>query len=163
VANDLNAPLRSEPVFDEFGNFNTRYAEFFDQLGVDTNSITDRLDLIEARLDLIEARLGVIELAIVAIVVRLVALEALILVPVTTAVNLTTTGNQIVKCTNTAAITITLNSSPNDSEELIIARRQTGAVTISGAINGATSKKIAFRYNSVHLRYFADLSEWGVV
>jgi len=89
VASDLDAPLRSEPIFEEFGGFTIRYYEFFDKLAVSGNDsadeivlILDRLDVIEAdiaaielRLDDIEDRLDVIEAAIILILTRLTAIE----------------------------------------------------------------------------------------
>jgi len=43
VASDIEAPTRAEPIFDEFGQFTTRYAEFFDKMGISTNESADEL------------------------------------------------------------------------------------------------------------------------
>jgi len=75
----------------------------------------------------------------------------------------TTTGSQIVICTNTASITVTLNPSPDDGEEVHIKRQNTGTVTVSGDIDGDSSKDIIFRYDSPHLVYTVEADEWSIV
>lgn len=75
----------------------------------------------------------------------------------------TTTGSQIIICTNTAAITITLNDNPDDGEQVHIVRQNTGAVTVSGDINGDTSLTIGQRYSSPHLVFTIDAGEWSII
>ena len=63
MAGDLFAPLRGEPLFDAQGHPTVRFAEFLDQLAVDTNEIVDTVadsSIIEltGRLADIEVRLG---------------------------------------------------------------------------------------------------------
>jgi len=82
---------------------------------------------------------------------------------VTTSVDLTTTGSQVVICTNTSAITITLNANPDDGEQLHIKRQNTGSINVSGAIDGDTLKSIAKRYDSPHLIFTIDAGEWSIV
>ena len=82
---------------------------------------------------------------------------------ISTSADFTTTGDQIIICTNTAAITITLNATPDESEQVHIVRQNTGAVTVSGAINGDTSLTIGQRYSSPHLIYTVDAGEWNII
>ena len=77
--------------------------------------------------------------------------------------NFTTTGDQIIICTNTSSITITLNATPKDKEEVHIIRQNTGAVTVSGAINGDTSLTIGNRYSSPHLVFTLAANEWSII
>ncbi len=77
--------------------------------------------------------------------------------------NYTTTGDQIVVCSNTAAITVTLNANPDDGEQVHIKRQGTALVTVSGAIDGDTSKDITFRYDSPHLVFTIDAGEWSII
>ena len=74
----------------------------------------------------------------------------------------TTTGSQIVVCTNASDITITLNATPDDGEGLHI-KRQNGGVFVSGLIDGTTGKRIRRRYDSPHLVFTVAAGEWSVV
>ncbi len=80
-----------------------------------------------------------------------------------TSSNLTTTGQQIIICTNTSPITITLNTTPADGEQLHIKMQNTGTVTVSGDIDGETSKDIIFRYDSPHIVFTVDAGEWSII
>jgi len=82
---------------------------------------------------------------------------------ITANANFTTTGNQILICTNTAAITITLNANPDDGEQVHIKRQNAGGVKVVGAIDGATTKTIGVRYSSPHLIYTIDANEWSII
>ena len=75
----------------------------------------------------------------------------------------TTTGDQIIICANTSSITVTLNPSPQDGEEVHVKRQNTGAVVISGDIDGQTSITPVIRYDSPHLVYTIDADEWSFV
>ena len=77
--------------------------------------------------------------------------------------NYTTTGDQIIICTNTSSITVTLNPTPQDGEEVHIKRQNTGTVVISGDIDGQTSITPTIRYDSPHLVYTIDADEWSIV
>ncbi len=77
----------------------------------------------------------------------------------------TTTGTQVVICTNTAAMTIKLNATPDDGEEVEI-KRQNAAVTIDGngqTVDGATSVVILAQYDSPHLVYTVAANEWSII
>lgn len=82
---------------------------------------------------------------------------------VSTSADYTTTGNEIIICTNTNDITITLNVSPEDTEQVHIVRQNVGGVTISGTINGQSSLVIGQRYSSPHLVYTNDGGEWSII
>ena len=76
--------------------------------------------------------------------------------------NYTTTGSQIVICSNSSAITVTLNATPDDGESVHI-KRQNALVTVSGAVDGDSSKDIIFKYDSPHLVYTIAAGEWSIV
>ena len=78
-------------------------------------------------------------------------------------VDYTTTGDQVLICTNAVTITVTLNPSPADGEQVHIKRQNTGTVIISGMIDGATSITPISRYDSPHLIYTVDAGEWSIV
>lgn len=82
---------------------------------------------------------------------------------ITANADFTTTGSQIIICTNTTDITITLNATPDDVEQVHIVRQNTGAVTVSGAINGDTTLTIGNRYSSPHLVFTIDADEWNII
>jgi len=63
VADDLEPPLRGEPLFDELGNPTIRFAEFLSRTGIEINtliSVSDQASNISliARIAEIEQRLG---------------------------------------------------------------------------------------------------------
>ncbi len=82
---------------------------------------------------------------------------------ISTSSDFTTTGEQIIICTNTAAITITLNANPGDGEQVHIKRQNTGRVDVAGEIDGDTIKSITLRYDSPHLIFTVDAGEWSVI
>jgi len=75
---------------------------------------------------------------------------------------ITTTGDQLVICNNTAAGTVTLNSLPDDGEEAVIARRNAG-VTMIGVINGKTNPTLAMKLDTAHLKFSVAAGEWVVI
>lgn len=82
----------------------------------------------------------------------------------TTAIDYTTIGAEIVQCT--AALTITLNASPDD-QELVTISITNGNVKVSGNgknIDGDTDVKIVFANiqppGVIDCLYLADLDEW---
>lgn len=80
-----------------------------------------------------------------------------------TATSFTTTGSQVIICTNTTPITITLNSTPDQVESVNIVRQGAGAITISGSVNGASSINILSRYDSPHLIFTIEAGEWSII
>lgn len=71
----------------------------------------------------------------------------------------TTTGSQFVTCSNTAAMTVTLNAYPEDGENVEIVRRD-ALVTVSGDVAGGTSFTIRRPYDAPSMRYSAEHGEW---
>ena len=82
---------------------------------------------------------------------------------VSTSTDHTTNGNEVVICTNTSAITITLNTNPDDGEQVHIKRQNTGRVNVIGDIDGDTEKAITLRYDSPHLVFTVDAGEWSII
>lgn len=83
---------------------------------------------------------------------------------VTTSTNVTTTGNQIIKCTG--ALAVTLNATPDDREAVSVIVTN-GDVTIDGNgknIDGEASLDVVFKNiqapATVDCRYLIDLDEW---
>jgi hypothetical protein len=88
------------------------------------------------------------------------ATEAVPVVSVSSAY--TTTGSAVIIAT--AALTITLNASPDDQEEVAIQRATTaGPVVVSGTINGDTSYHMVGNYESKVFRYVLASAEWIIL
>lgn len=72
-------------------------------------------------------------------------------------------GHEIVKCTGTSAQTITLHSNPQDGERVTIKRIGSGAVTVSGSVDGATSVSLGTGVG-LQLIYIDDsTAEWSAI
>ena len=82
-----------------------------------------------------------------------------------TAVSYTITGtfdHEIVTCTNTTAITITMPTHVEDKQVTVI-RGGTGAVTIAGNgtnIVGSANQTLPLQHDAAHM--FGKVSEWGL-
>lgn len=77
----------------------------------------------------------------------------------------TTANSEIVICNNAAAITVTLNASPDD-EELVSIKRTDGTVTIAGngkTIDGKTAQRINVKYASLDLLYTVETDSWSII
>jgi len=150
-------PLRSEPLFDEFGHLTIRAAEYFERSSTALQDIFDSIEIIEGRLDVVEARLDAVEL-------RLTLLEGTFVV---TGVNFTTTGNQTVVVTADVTISLTLN--PVNKDLVRIKQRGT-RVTIDGNgrnVEGESSvilrrRKTALK-SGVGFIYSSELDEWFAI
>lgn len=81
---------------------------------------------------------------------------------VDTAVDYTTTGGEsLVVCT--ASISVTLNATPRESEEVIVKRiTGAGSVTVVGTIDGLTNHVLSSNYAVIKLMYSAS-SGWVIV
>lgn len=80
--------------------------------------------------------------------------------------SITTTGDQILICTNTSPIVITLNANPRDAERVIVKRQNTGAVSIAGNgnnIDGSTPLVIGSRYDAPTVMFTNAGGEWSVL
>lgn len=75
----------------------------------------------------------------------------------------TTTGDQILICTNASDITVTLNATPDDGEQVHIKKAGDGMVTVSGTVDGQATTDIIFKYDSPHLVYTLEAGEWSII
>ena len=82
---------------------------------------------------------------------------------ISTGTDFTTTGDQVIICTNTLAVTITLNPTPDDGESVHIKRQNTGTVTVSGSVDGGTTLAIGGRYSAPHLIFTLAAGEWSII
>ena len=78
------------------------------------------------------------------------------------ATELTTNGNQIVVCRNTAAGIVTLNVSPNNGEEVHI-KRLAGPVTVAGLIDGVTDRVIDGPTDAPFLVFSSITNDWLIL
>ena len=75
---------------------------------------------------------------------------------------LNTTGDELIVCNNTAQATVTMNASPDDGEDCVIARRN-AKVIVSGAINGGSTFQINGQYSSMHFKFYINTAEWIII
>lgn len=73
----------------------------------------------------------------------------------------TTTGSQDIDCTSAAATIITLNLTPDDGEDVNIARHD-GAVRINGDIGDGTFINLLLVGDSAHLIYRDQVGVWVI-
>ena len=148
MAENVESPLRSEPALDALGNFNVRYADFFDQVAVNQNEFIERIDAIELRLDLVEARVTYLEgLTVVTAIDH-------------TVVN-TVTGIQTIICT--AALTVDLILAPNDRDKVIVVS-QGFQIVIDGngkTVNGDATVTLRAGFEiGLQMEYSSALDAW---
>jgi len=119
----------------------------------------------EVDLAAILARLDDIETDIVAIEIRLDALEALEFVEINAISNHTTTRNEIITCTNTSSIDITLNASPVANERVYITRRNQPVWVDAGAstVNGQARILLNQVNQSRLITYNSTVNYWSVM
>ena len=149
-------PLRSEPLFDEFGHLTIRAAEYFERSATGIQDLFDRVEVIEERLDAVELRLDLVE-------ARVTYLEGTFVV---TGVDFTTIGNITVVVT--ADVTISLTASPND-KDIVRVKQTSTKFTIDGNgrnIEGNASLRIR-KLNTptktgLVFIYSAELDEWFI-
>jgi hypothetical protein len=82
---------------------------------------------------------------------------------VSTAVDYTTIGSDIVICTD--AVTVTLNDEPDDQETPSI-KRTAGLVVINGngkLIDGSSTLRINVKYTSLDIIYLVETDSWHVI
>ena len=82
---------------------------------------------------------------------------------IATSTDFTTTGSQIIICTNTIPINITLNPNPDEGEQLHIKMQNTGSVNLIGPIDGETEITIINRYDAPHLIFTVDAWEFSII
>lgn len=129
--------------------------------------VNDYISLIEG---LIELANGIDDNSLFARNVQKQILSALILpekfIPdtVVTTANYTTLGEQTIICNNSTAITITLNDTPDNFEELNI-KRGNAQVKINGngrTIDGESEVVLQVKYVNLHLLYSIDTDSWFI-
>ena len=76
--------------------------------------------------------------------------------------SITTTGDELVVCNNTAIGAVTLNPKPKDGEDCVVARRD-AKITVNGPINGGSVFTINGRYSSMHFKYSIAAGEWSII
>ena len=82
---------------------------------------------------------------------------------IATSTDFTTTGSQIIICTNTTPINITLNATPDEGEQLHIKMQNTGSVNLIGPIDGEAEITIINRYDAPHLIFTVDAGEFSII
>lgn len=72
----------------------------------------------------------------------------------------TTTGSQVIICNNTGALTITLNTLPDDGERLTIIRRD-ASVSLVGTLNGSTPTALPSKFDILDVYFTLSAGEWS--
>lgn len=72
-------------------------------------------------------------------------------------------GHEVIICTNTSDITITLNPVHKDSDRVTVKRQSTGGVTVVGTIDGESSIILEPRYTAPQLVYTDAAGEWSII
>jgi hypothetical protein len=75
----------------------------------------------------------------------------------------TSVGNEVVICTNTVPITITLSPTANNLDETRVLKQSAGLVTVAGNINGETSIDIVFQYDAPTFVYTLEAGEYSIL
>jgi len=174
VASDIESPTRGEPIFDQFGQFTIRYAEFFSKTGVSVNESADTIIIIDEDIDALTLRVVALELRMAAVELRMTAAEADIVdlqgLTVVTAVDYTidgtVTGHQTIVCT--AEITVSLDPAPSDRDTATIKVGQSRTKVIidgNGRLIEEDSTMTLRRRNTeiqigIDLEFSAELDRW---
>lgn len=76
----------------------------------------------------------------------------------------TTTGNEIIICSNSSLITVTMNATPGEGERSYI-KRTNGPVNVTSSkgIDGKTTKRIKIRYDCPLLVYTTTIDEYSII
>jgi len=186
----VTPPLRAEPVFNEFGFFSLRWAEYFEETAVSINSVQENESVFESlnpgaaaqgqqakQIDNLEliSTINQNSAAIASLNKKIKDLELLVslapnlsgfakqLTVIAVSADYTSVGNEIIICTNTIPITITLSATANNLDEVHVKRQNTGLVTVAGAIDGSPSLVIVFQYDSPSLIYTTDAGEYSII
>ncbi len=152
--------------------------KLWQRTGGGTDTISDHqddIDTINAEITAIKVRLDAIEADIVAIKARLDALEALTFIQVTATANHTTTRNEIITCTNTSAITVFANATPNTipaaNEEIHVMRAGSRVrvdgngkliMGVSGGNDGVSSFDLNIKGQGVQMIFNTDTDKWHI-
>ena len=143
-------PPRRNEVLTQQGTPTLRFIEYLESLGGMTNASNDQLLLLELFSSLSLLAGADSEPANTPISV------------ITITADYTSFGNEIIICANTLPITITLNPSPLNGEQVHIKRTEE-LVTVNGDIDGDTSKNIVLKYDAPALVFTDTIAEWSIV
>lgn len=83
----------------------------------------------------------------------------------TTDSDITATDGETIICNNTALITVTLPSNPEDKETMTIKRFNTGGVNVVSTVNidNSTTQTLPNIYDSITVKYISDLGVWIII
>jgi hypothetical protein len=163
----VTPPLRAEEIFNELGAFSLRWSEYFEETADSINNMQQDDDVFQS--------LNPSASAISALSKRISDLELLTglmpnlsgfarqLTVISVSADYTSVGNEIIICTNTTAITITLNSTANDLDEIKIVRQGAGLVTVSGPVNGGTEFPLVSRYDAPAMIFTVEAGEYSII
>ena len=173
MAENIITPRRREDFFDENGNPTLRFVRWIEAVTGNTNISSNDVTEIQAALtefdDIHAPDLTEIEDALTEFDdIHMPNVEDEIHSDViSTAVSLTTSGTQTIICT--AAVTITLNASPDD-QEIATVVIQNGDVTIEGNgrnVMGDTDVTVIFLNlqsdATLDLKYILETNEWVAI
>ncbi len=85
--------------------------------------------------------------------------------PIAASADYTTTDNDVVICTNSVAITVSLNPEPNDLE-FVTVKRANAKVAINGngkTIDGESQVVLSRKYTGLDLVYTVEADSWSIV
>lgn len=123
----------------------------------DTAFISDEIDTLELRVIQNEDDILLLQEDVLELQDKVSALEYRVFDIIEANANLTTSGFQIIKCTNSSDIDITLNAEALEGDEVHIKRRGAG-VNVIGLIDGLTNIYINAPLYSMHLVFTGN--EW---
>ena len=172
---NLIPPRRGE-FLTETGVATTRFAEYLEDVASNVNrasssgDVFSSLNMSNAVAATLSKRIDDLELLVTLSVGNQLSKFATDYNIVVTDVDYTTTGKEIVICTNAAGvdINITLNTGAKDLEEVFVARQgaslgDTGNVSVIGPALGDTTMTIGTQYAAPHMIFINSVSSWVVV
>ena len=163
MASDIESPTRGEPIFDQFGQFTIRYAEFFSKTAVSVNESADTI----VEIDALTLRVISLELRMTAAEAAIVDLQGLTVVTaVDYTIDGTVTGHQTIVCTDD--LTVSLDPAPSDRDTATIKVGQKSTKVIidgNGKLIEADStmtlrRRQTKRQIGMDLEYSAELDRW---
>ena len=163
MASDIESPTRGEPIFDQFGQFTIRYAEFFSKTAVSVNESADTI----VEIDALTLRVISLELRMTAAEAAIVDLQGLTVVTaVDYTIDGTVTGHQTIVCTNDLTVSLDPEPSDRDTATIKVGQKNT-KVIIDG--NGklieedstmTLRRRQTKRQIGMDLEYSAELDRW---
>ncbi len=134
-----------------------------------------RLTILEAEVAALEVRVTALEADVAILQAKVAALEALVFIQVTATADYTTTRNEVITCTNTDTITISLNATPNtipaQNEEVHVAMAGSRVVVsgngklimgVPGGRDGVSSFTLNIQGQGVQMVFNSDTDKWHI-